>query len=72
MCGISAFLELSLSRSIACISQRKKVEEELEESLDIVAHRGPDARGRWLSNGHRVGEFIYTKLRLTPKLTYLS
>ncbi|KAJ5652798.1 asparagine synthetase [Penicillium longicatenatum] len=55
MCGISAFLELSPKGSIDATSQRKEIQKELDESLDIIAHRGPDARGSWLSDDHRVG-----------------
>ena len=29
---------------------------EIEESLEIVKHRGPDARGKWISSDGRVGK----------------
>lgn len=28
---------------------------ELDQSLDIIAHRGPDSRGQWISDDKRVG-----------------
>ncbi|OQO14973.1 hypothetical protein B0A48_00355 [Cryoendolithus antarcticus] len=34
--------------------ERKKIVTELNESLDKIQHRGPDARGHWLSDDNRV------------------
>src|SRR4051812_14293868 len=39
MCGISGFIDGSLSRGDA--------ESVIESMLESIAHRGPDARGRW-------------------------
>ncbi|KAK6430307.1 hypothetical protein LTR95_013543, partial [Oleoguttula sp. CCFEE 5521] len=33
--------------------ERKKIVTELNESLDKIQHRGPDARGHWLSDDNR-------------------
>lgn len=58
MCGISAFItHPGHSRSPVLNGDAKQVVEELETSLDLIAHRGPDARGRWFSDNHHVGEF---------------
>ncbi|KAK5994214.1 Amidase chyE [Cladobotryum mycophilum] len=56
MCGISAFLSHA---GRAGSNEQTKVEvqnvSELERSLEIIAHRGPDARGRWFSDDYSVG-----------------
>ncbi|KAJ0358001.1 hypothetical protein COL154_009552 [Colletotrichum chrysophilum] len=53
MCGISAFMSHGSSNRSA--EETKQVVEELESSLDIIAHRGPDVRGTWYSENHQVG-----------------
>ncbi|KAE8420593.1 hypothetical protein BDV36DRAFT_281284 [Aspergillus pseudocaelatus] len=57
MCGISAFLshtgEASSNKHFE--AQAQHVAAELENSLNIVSHRGPDARGRWFSDDYQVG-----------------
>ncbi|KAE9569368.1 Amidase [Colletotrichum fructicola] len=53
MCGISAFM--SHGSSNRSPEETKQVVDELESSLDIIAHRGPDARGTWYSENHQVG-----------------
>lgn len=57
MCGISAFLSHpgKASSNERTKPQAQRVAAELEESLDLIAHRGPDGRGRWLSEDHQVG-----------------
>ena len=32
-----------------------QMSEELDKSLDILAHRGPDSRGQWISEDNQVG-----------------
>jgi len=32
-----------------------KLARELDESLDMIVHRGPDSRGQWISDDKRVG-----------------
>ncbi|KAM0345658.1 hypothetical protein ACHAPU_006312 [Fusarium lateritium] len=56
MCGISAFLSHpgELCAPVAN-GQAKHIVSELESSLDLIAHRGPDARGRWFSDDYQVG-----------------
>ncbi|KAJ5214274.1 hypothetical protein N7449_001443 [Penicillium cf. viridicatum] len=57
MCGISAFLchPGKASSNEQANAQARQVVDELEHSLDLVGHRGPDARGRWFSDDHKVG-----------------
>ena len=56
MCGLTAFVTVGGTPGCAhCANDFLGLEEQLEESLDLVNHRGPDARGRWFSPDHRVG-----------------
>lgn len=58
MCGISAFLSHPGESALPVVNgEAKHVAAELEGSLDLIAHRGPDARGRWLSDDRQVGEY---------------
>lgn len=36
-----------------------KLAKELDESLNMIAHRGPDSRGQWISDDKRVGPLTY-------------
>ncbi|KAI9367282.1 hypothetical protein BJX61DRAFT_551554 [Aspergillus egyptiacus] len=52
MCGIDAFLDFHRhSRPV----DKPHLESELDHGLDLIQHRGPDARGKWLSPDGRVG-----------------
>ncbi|KAI9929147.1 hypothetical protein MW887_001551 [Aspergillus wentii] len=57
MCGISTFLSLQKGSpdSINNIETNPKSEAQLNASLDVVEHRGPDARGKWFSPDGQVG-----------------
>ena len=67
MCGISVIVTLdqkNLKKGINVTSppegvvngsHRRSVSEKLDESLDLLAHRGPDSRGQWVSGDGRVG-----------------
>ncbi|WZH45882.1 nucleophile aminohydrolase [Fusarium acuminatum] len=56
MCGISAFLSHPGESALPVVNgEAKHVAAELESSLDLIAHRGPDARGRWFSDDYQVG-----------------
>ncbi|KAF2721525.1 asparagine synthase [Polychaeton citri CBS 116435] len=57
MCGISAFMRYDgdFSANEQTILQPQHVEIQMEGSLDLVGHRGPDARGRWFSDDRQVG-----------------
>lgn len=32
-----------------------KLASDLDKSLDLIAHRGPDSRGQWISKDKRIG-----------------
>lgn len=36
-------------------AQATQIAKELDDSLDLIAHRGPDSRGQWISPDKRVG-----------------
>ncbi|KAL3434133.1 nucleophile aminohydrolase [Aspergillus tetrazonus] len=57
MCGISAFLSLSEGASCpqADTIYPQALASQMNESLQLIKHRGPDARGQWLSSDYRVG-----------------
>ena len=67
MCGISVILKLrACDRSKDQNSQvngatgpndaaRAKLEKELDDSLEMIKHRGPDSRGQWISPDRHVG-----------------
>ncbi|KAE8146749.1 hypothetical protein BDV25DRAFT_161879 [Aspergillus avenaceus] len=56
MCGLTAFINIDGNTTCDnCVNNEPTLEKQLEESLDLVNHRGPDARGRWFSPDHRVG-----------------
>lgn len=54
MCGLTAILCL---RGSACDNNvdPQVLDRQMDESLELVKHRGPDARGQWFSPDHRVG-----------------
>ncbi|KAJ5180007.1 hypothetical protein N7492_003217 [Penicillium capsulatum] len=51
MCGITCTLHFHHQPK----DVGPKLESEIDESLDLVRHRGPDARGKWVSPDCRVG-----------------
>ncbi|KAL4746690.1 hypothetical protein BDW72DRAFT_210209 [Aspergillus terricola var. indicus] len=57
MCGLSA--ALSLSEGAGCSRADNVYPQalvgQMNESLQRIKHRGPDARGQWLSSDYRVG-----------------
>ena len=68
MCGISVIVALDQKKNlkkgidvtsppegVVNGSHRRSVSEKLDESLDLLAHRGPDSRGQWVSEDGRVG-----------------
>lgn len=63
MCGISCILALhdrtvhpeATTNGDTHTSEREEVSKVLDESLDQIKHRGPDARGQWISKDNRVG-----------------
>ena len=63
MCGISVIVTLvghlrgkEVNDVIGDI--RSKISDEMDESLETIAHRGPDSRGKWISEDNRVGNLL--------------
>ncbi|CAI7660554.1 unnamed protein product [Penicillium glandicola] len=54
MCGISAVLSLGAYPAESKGEQFPSLNEQLSKSLDFVQHRGPDARGEWVSDDGKV------------------
>lgn len=53
MCGISCAVALRGHGPLT--TDRNELSKTLEHSLDTIKHRGPDAKGHWISNDCRVG-----------------
>lgn len=54
MCGLTAILSFrNQPDSSPAITSK-----EIDDSLEIVKHRGPDARGQWISPDGRVGKSL--------------
>jgi asparagine synthase (glutamine-hydrolysing) len=67
MCGISVIVNLqsrSQQKQVNGVNGdiRSRISKELEESLDRIAHRGPDSRGQWISEDDRVGTAPYSQV----------
>ena len=62
MCGITCRIDivsgLAGHRDLAAKEQARKLEAELDASLDLIIHRGPDARGSWISDDASVGKGV--------------
>lgn len=61
MCGLTAFLA---QHGAPGSEENGRVptyntEEALEASMEIVKHRGPDARGHWVSDDSQVGKCVW-------------
>jgi asparagine synthase (glutamine-hydrolysing) len=54
MCGISAVLSLGSHPASSNQEHALPLDDELNASLDLVQHRGPDARGTWTSDDGKV------------------
>lgn len=59
MCGLTAFLTLNADASDHSPTDEspEALRHQMDKSLEMVKHRGPDARGQWLSPDCRVGEY---------------
>ncbi|KAL4782710.1 nucleophile aminohydrolase [Aspergillus varians] len=58
MCGIAAVLSLNGGGSYPQCNNnadQQALSRQMDESLELVKHRGPDARGQWFSPDYRVG-----------------
>ncbi|KJZ74788.1 hypothetical protein HIM_05905 [Hirsutella minnesotensis 3608] len=60
MCGISVIVALEEARHVSQRTKhvngdaRRESERALGESLEMIAHRGPDSRGTWISDDGRI------------------
>ncbi|PVI02690.1 glutamine-hydrolyzing asparagine synthase [Periconia macrospinosa] len=56
MCGISVLVDLErrVDSRLAGDEAKCRMYEELDKSLDMIVHRGPDSRGIWISEDNRV------------------
>lgn len=57
MGGLTAFLSLQKANREVGKSSHEDIEKTIDSSLDIVQHRGPDTRGKWVSQDQRVGRY---------------
>lgn len=56
MCGLTACLDYNVRAGVTNgVKKHSNLEAEIDESLEIVKHRGPDARGQWISSDSCVG-----------------
>ncbi|KAL3473504.1 hypothetical protein BJX99DRAFT_197526 [Aspergillus californicus] len=58
MCGLTAFLSLDEGLNYSRYlydADPQALNHQMDESLELVRHRGPDARGQWFSPDYRVG-----------------
>lgn len=54
MCGISAVLSLGGLSAVSKEEHLLPLNDQLNASLDLIQHRGPDARGTWASDDNKV------------------
>ena len=54
MCGVTAYITQQTGSGQA-VKPPGSPEQTLDSSLDSIKHRGPDARGQWISADSRVG-----------------
>lgn len=57
MCGTSCAVALRGHPRSANSPDRAHLSKTLDESLEYIRHRGPDAKGQWISDDCRVGMF---------------
>lgn len=57
MCGISCIIRLDRAQGHAahCLDDPETLTKQLDESLELIKHRGPDSRGQWISRDNKVG-----------------
>lgn len=74
MCGISCAVAWRGSGPL--YSSRDMLNDTLDQSLDSIKHRGPDGKGKWISNDLRVGKLPasnsqnYIAYSTTPALSH--
>jgi asparagine synthase (glutamine-hydrolysing) len=69
MCGISCIISLDRSQGHAadCLGEPTTLAKQLDDSLELIKHRGPDSRGQWISPDNKVGTL---SLRFAQRLQY--
>lgn len=56
MCGITVSIALDRRQRQPCTPEtRADLETKLSNSLDLIAHRGPDAKGIWINEDASIG-----------------
>lgn len=57
MCGISCIISLDRTQGYAadCLDDPETLAKQLDSSLELIKHRGPDSRGQWISPDSKVG-----------------
>lgn len=68
MCGISAVLSLGGHPAPSNEKYSLLLDGQLDASLDLVKHRGPDARGTWTSDDGKVCKYL---TRIGPPWTWM-
>lgn len=63
MCRLTAILSFKRPDPPEGTNDRS-LEEEIDNSLEFVKHRGPDARGQWISPDRRVGKVPHVTVSL--------
>lgn len=63
MCGISAVLSLGGLPTSSSKEYSSPLNDQIDASLDLIQHRGPDSRGTWTSNDGKVRKFLIDFLR---------
>lgn len=62
MCGISVRISLGPSNSSNTPKTPgvEAIKGQLDRSLDLIAHRGPDSKGIWVTDDGSVGEILFS------------
>lgn len=61
MCGISVRISLRSSNGNAPKTPGvEAIKGQLDRSLDLIAHRGPDSKGFWVSEDGSVGKILFS------------
>lgn len=74
MCGLTAVIKLGRGHNEGGFQVKdgdaKALTDRLEKSLDLIAHRGPDARGTWTNAGGTVGKCHLIPHSINHNLTF--
>lgn len=72
MCGISCIVSLNRAQGHGadCLTDTKTLERQLDKSLELIKHRGPDSRGQWISSDNKVGTLSLQPSRTMQHYSY--